>query len=59
MDRIHENIAAELNNFGGHLECTICGTTKPLGSIATKLATGWPKHCGYTMTWKTARQLAT
>lgn len=43
--------------FGGHLECKKCGKIKSLGSIAEKLIRGWPKCCGETMTWYTARQL--
>lgn len=47
-----------LESFGGHLECTVCGHKKPLGRTSVYLAQGWPKHCGYTMTWITARQEA-
>lgn len=55
---VHQNIAKELEGSGGHLECTVCGQTQALGSIAASLGRGWPKHCGYTMSWITARQLA-
>ena len=57
VQAIHINIADSLVGLGGHLECTVCGHTQGLGAIGGHLATGWPKHCGYTMTWKTARQL--
>jgi hypothetical protein len=56
MSKIHEAIAKDLTEFGGHLECTVCGHTQTLGNVSTKLSNGWPKHCGYTMTWITARQ---
>lgn len=55
MSKLHENIATDLQQHGGHLECSECGFTEPLGDIASKLALGWPKHCGYTMSWITAR----
>lgn len=55
---VHVKIADELVGLGGHLECTVCGYKQELGAIGGHLATGWPKHCSYTMTWKTAQQLA-
>jgi hypothetical protein len=49
----------ELRNFGGHLECNTCGAVKPLGDPKARVqGEGWPKCCGYTMTWWTARLLA-
>lgn len=51
-----DKIGADLNGLGGHLECTVCGHRRPLGNIGRKLANGWPKCCGYTMRWITARQ---
>lgn len=50
-------IAADLEPFGGILRCTTCGTKRPLGDVAVKLAHGWPKCCGYTMRWVTQREL--
>lgn len=52
-----QKLIDELEAIGGHLECTVCKRQEELGNnIALKLATGWPKCCGYTMTWITARQ---
>jgi hypothetical protein len=53
---IHEKIGAELQGFGGHTECTVCGYTLPLGNVGFMLSDGWPKCHGYTMTWVTRRQ---
>jgi hypothetical protein len=50
-------IASALSGFGGILRCTICKRERPLGDIGGKLRHGWPKCCGYTMTWVTQRQL--
>lgn len=58
MDDIHDKIGADLQGFGGILRCMTCGHEQPLGSVGNKLANGWPKCCGYTMRWVTARQLA-
>jgi hypothetical protein len=55
MNELHGKVADSLQGFGGHLECTVCNATQPLGSVSTKLASGWPKCHGYTMTWITAR----
>lgn len=52
----HQKIGADLQEFGGRLECKTCGHQQDLGDVPQKLAGGWPKHCGYTMTWITARQ---
>jgi len=49
-------VAEDLQGFGGHLECGVCGLTQSLESIGYFLMAGWPKHCGYTMTWVTAKQ---
>lgn len=53
---VHASLGAELQSFGGHLECMTCGHKQALGNVAGKLEHGWPKHCGYTMRWITARQ---
>jgi hypothetical protein len=57
---IHASLGQTLQQFGGELRCTGagCGHRLPLGDIGAKLRDGWPKHCGYTMRWVTARQLA-
>lgn len=54
---IHKVIENGLSGFGGLLRCTVCGHEQQLGDIGAKLAGGWPKCCGYTMRWWTARQL--
>lgn len=54
---MHVKIAKDLKHFGGKLQCMECGYEQPLGHIASKLKSGWPKHCGYTMRWWTERQL--
>lgn len=50
--------AKSLVGIGGHLECMECGHLQPLNeaAMAERLTNGWPKHCGYTMRWITARQ---
>lgn len=58
MNGVAEKIATDLADFGGHLECTVCGHEEEVGDIANQLSTGWKKHCGYTMAWVTARQEA-
>lgn len=55
---LHVKIADDLADFGGLLLCTVCGREQPLGDVAGNLREGWPKCCGYTMRWVTARQLA-
>lgn len=54
---IHDAIADGLSGFGGLLRCTTCKREQPLGDIAGSLRSGWPKCCGYTMTWMTQRLL--
>jgi hypothetical protein len=54
---LHAAIAADLEPSGGVLRCTACQTERPLGEVAGHLRHGWPKCCGYTMTWVTQRQL--
>lgn len=53
---IKNAIADDLKDFGGHLECSVCGRTQSLGNIASNLSEGWPKCHGYTMTWITKNQ---
>jgi hypothetical protein len=55
---IREKIGTELTDFGGHLECMECHHVAPLSNVQMALAVGWPKCCGYTMRWWTARQIA-
>lgn len=33
----------------GIVWCTVCGYSQNVNSV-NALQTGWPKHCGYTMT---------
>jgi hypothetical protein len=54
---IHDAIADDLAPFGGLLRCTTCKREQPLGDVAGNLRDGWPKCCGYTMTWMTQRLL--
>ena len=56
MNKIHDSIADNLVELGGHLECNVCGLQHPLADIAGYLKYGWPKHHNYTMTWITASQ---
>lgn len=56
--KIHTAIAKDLSKLGGLLRCNTCEFEQPLGNVGEKLSMGWPKHCGYTMTWVTARELA-
>lgn len=53
---IHGKIAEDLKGFSGHLECTVCHRSQPLGNVGGKLRAGWPKCCNLTMRWITARQ---
>lgn len=57
MSTVHDAIGGALSGFGGHLRCETCGHKRQLGNIGRKLATGWPKCCGYTMRWWTQRQI--
>lgn len=57
ISSIHETIAGELMGFGGLLRCSVCGEKEHFGRIATNLRSGWPKHCGFTMSWVTEKQL--
>lgn len=57
---IAEKVGASLvDDHGGFLRCETCRRTKALTSSAasTYMGTGWPKCCGYTMRWWTARQV--
>ncbi len=48
---------ADLRTFGGHLECMTCHRHEPLGDPAARVAGGsWPKCCGATMRWITAKE---
>jgi hypothetical protein len=56
-ERVGESLAEE---HGGFLRCETCGKVSGLnpGMAARYMTRGWPKHCGYTMRWWTARQIA-
>lgn len=56
--KIEKIIVDELTEFEGHLECNSCHHTEDLTpeDIGKYMKTGWPKHCGYTMTWITKNQ---
>ena len=54
---VHEGVEKELQSFGGYLMCTRCGKKSPLGDVGYKLKNGWPKCCGYTMRWVTAKEV--
>ncbi len=54
---VHTAIGEALSGFGGFLRCETCGITRPLGDPGSKVANGWPRHCGYTMRWWTQRQI--
>ena len=53
QEKVINNLADELKDFGGYLECKYCGKKKPLGDIGKYLSSGWEECCGYTMTWIT------
>jgi hypothetical protein len=53
-----EPLFHSLDGFGGYLRCESCGAAQSLGDVAGYLRDGWPRHCGYTMRWWTARQVA-
>lgn len=57
---LQSSIARDIAPLGGILRCTTCGQEEPLSEaqIGRYLASGWPKHCGYTMRWVTAKELA-
>jgi hypothetical protein len=55
---LHGAIAADLVTAGGILRCSICGTERSVGDIASHLRSGWPECCGQTMTWVTLKMLA-
>ncbi len=44
------------DDHGGILRCTVCEREEPVE--ARYWREGWPKCCGYTMRWVTARELA-
>ena len=53
-----EILCTALESFGGHLECMTCHRIELLGNVTERTfgVLGWPKCCGYTMRWITARQ---
>lgn len=54
MSTLHDEIAAGLGQMTGDLFCEECGQEQPVakGTISGYLADGWPKHCGFTMSWR-------
>jgi hypothetical protein len=54
----NQQLGGALSGFGGELRCMTCGRVSPLGDVGDRLTNGWPKCCGYTMRWVTARQMA-
>lgn len=54
---LHEKIGQQLDSMGGYLKCNTCGREKSLSGTADYMRTGWPKCCGYTMTWITQRMI--
>lgn len=55
---LHGAIASDLSLFGGVLRCLKCGREQSLGDVGGHLGHGWPKCCGYTMSWVTLKQIA-
>jgi hypothetical protein len=55
-----QSLSDELGAMGGVLRCMTCGGEQDLGDPGARIAggVGWPKCCGYTMRWITARQLS-
>jgi len=50
LEGIHERIANDVPQLRrGRVWCTVCGYTERVHS-GNALRSGWPKHCGYTMT---------
>lgn len=56
-DSIVSTVTDALSGFGGYVRCETCGRRGELGDVPTYIASGWPKCCGYTMRWWTARQV--
>jgi hypothetical protein len=55
-----DHVAAALPSHEGErgiLRCAKCSSTQDLGDTGHRLANGWPKCCGLTMTWWTQRQI--
>jgi hypothetical protein len=50
IDGLHDRIASEVPQLTrGRVWCTVCGHTERVHA-GHALRSGWPKHCGYTMT---------
>lgn len=56
MKNVHESMAEAMPELS-HLECGMCHETQEVGDVAKHLADGWPKHCGFTMTLVTKKQM--
>jgi hypothetical protein len=59
MTKVHESMATDLAKLGGILRCNSCKEEMPLEEVRLGgfLSHGWPKCCGYTMTWVTQKLL--
>lgn len=55
LGSLHKNVMEQFG--GGKLECSRCKRTVPISvdDSARYLARGWPKCCGYTMTFLPAK----
>lgn len=61
MIKSTESVAAGIEEtHGGFLRCETCRRVAPIAPEGggTYFRMGWPKCCGYTMRWWTARQIA-
>jgi hypothetical protein len=56
---LQKKMAKDLIGLGGLLVCAKCSAARQIteDQIAKYLGSGWPQHCGQTMTWKTRSQL--
>lgn len=61
MFQTTEQITAGIEDaHGGFLRCETCRWVEPVkpSGGGSYFGTGWPKCCGHTMRWWTARQVA-
>lgn len=49
LAQVADNLANIPQIKRGRVWCTVCGHTERVNGGAA-MRTGWPKHCGYTMT---------
>lgn len=50
LAQVHDNLANIPAIKRGQVWCTECGHTQRVDGGAALAGTGWPKHCGFTMT---------